>query len=116
MPDDERERIRPAVLACANVQGVHDLRTDYAGDRTFVEFHLELDGQFTVEKGHIICGQTETTVRRLFPAAVEVTAHLEPAGIDDDRLDDRVASAEGVRRKMTRRPLTCRRDYKFNDS
>jgi hypothetical protein len=27
------------------------------------------------------------------PSIVEVIAHLEPAGINDERLDDRVASA-----------------------
>jgi cation diffusion facilitator family transporter len=94
LPDKERARIRLAVLACENVQGVHDLRTRYAGDRTFVEYHLEVDGRFTVERGHAICDASEAAVRRLFPAMVEVTAHLEPAGIDDERLDDRVASPD----------------------
>jgi cation diffusion facilitator family transporter len=94
LPDEERDRIRGAALACPNVLGVHDLRTRHAGDRTFVEFHLEVDGRFTVERGHTICDESEAAVRRLFPATVEVTAHLEPAGINDDRLDDRVASAQ----------------------
>ena len=93
LPDIERARISKAVLACADVQGVHDLRTRQAGDRVFIEFHLEVNGHYTVERGHAICDLSEAAVRKLFMETVEVNAHLEPAGIDDDRLDDRVAVA-----------------------
>ncbi len=93
LPDKERGRINEAVLACDEVQGVHDMRTRQAGDRLFIEFHLEVNGNLSVEKGHAICDASEAAVRQLFTETVEVTAHLEPAGIDDDRLDDRVASA-----------------------
>ena len=95
LPADERQRIRDRVLACPGVQGVHDLRTRYSGDRTFVEFHMEVDGQLTIAHGHTVSDAAERAVEALFlPSIVEVTAHLEPAGIDDERLDDRVASAE----------------------
>jgi cation diffusion facilitator family transporter len=92
---EDRERIRDAVLACPEVRGVHDLRTRYAGDRVFVEFHLEVDRHLTIDAGHAIGDAAEASVQRLFPSAVEVTAHLEPAGIKDERLDDRVALARG---------------------
>ena len=73
-----------------DVRAIHDLRTRYAGDRTFVEFHLEVDGALSVDRGHRICEAAETAIRTLLMGTVEVTAHLEPAGIDDDRLDTRV--------------------------
>jgi ferrous-iron efflux pump FieF len=92
LPLKERQRIRDAVTACPDVRGVHDLRTRYSGDRTFVEFHLEVDGHLTIAQGHAISDVAEAAVARLFPSIVEVTAHLEPAGIDDERLDNRVAS------------------------
>jgi ferrous-iron efflux pump FieF len=85
----DRARIEAAVLACDGVQGVHDIRTRNGGDRVFVEFHVEVDGSLTVEKGHTIGDDAEKAVERLFLAA-DVTAHLEPAGIDDERLDDLV--------------------------
>jgi divalent metal cation (Fe/Co/Zn/Cd) transporter len=68
---------------------VHDIRTRNGGDRVFVEFHVEVDGALTVAEGHAIGDRAEKTVQRLFDAA-DVTAHLEPAGIDDERLDDLV--------------------------
>jgi ferrous-iron efflux pump FieF len=86
----ERQRIKVAALACAEVRGLHDLRTRYAGDRTFVEFHLEVDASMSVARGHHICETAEAAIRALVGGTVEVTAHLEPAGIEDDRLDARV--------------------------
>jgi ferrous-iron efflux pump FieF len=87
----EREKIRTTVLACHGVAGIHDIRTRDGGDRVFVEFHVEVDGQLSVDEGHAIGDVAECAVKDLFPAA-DVTAHLEPAGILDDRLDDRVAA------------------------
>jgi ferrous-iron efflux pump FieF len=90
LPTDERQKISDVVRGCAGVRNMHDLRTRYAGDRIFVEFHLEVDGQLTVKQGHAIGDVAEAAVVDLLPGLVEVTAHLEPFGIDDDRLDDRV--------------------------
>jgi divalent metal cation (Fe/Co/Zn/Cd) transporter len=50
---------------------------------------VEVDGSLTVEEGHTIGDNAEKAVRRLFQSA-DVMAHLEPAGIDDERLDDLV--------------------------
>lgn len=86
---DDRQRIRAAALGCPGVRGVHDIRTRNGGDRVFVELHVEVDGQLSVDMGHDIGDAAEAAVRELFPAA-EVLAHLEPAGIDDERLDDLV--------------------------
>lgn len=83
----DRERIRDAVLSCEGVQGVHDIRTRNGGDRVFVEFHVEVEGSLSVDIGHDIGDAAEAAVRRIFQAA-DVTAHLEPAGIVDERLDD----------------------------
>jgi cation diffusion facilitator family transporter len=83
----DRQRIRAAVLGCPGVSGVHDIRTRNGGDRVFVEFHLEVDGHLSVDIGHDIGDVAEAAVRQLFTAA-DVTAHLEPAGIDDERLDN----------------------------
>lgn len=91
LPQPDRERIEAVLLACEGVCGVHDLRTRYSGDRRFIEFHLEVDGETTVEKGHGICDVAEKAVSCLFSSIVEITAHVEPAGIDDDRLDKQIA-------------------------
>jgi ferrous-iron efflux pump FieF len=97
---DARQRIEAAVLACEGVCAIHDLRTRNGGDRVFVEFHLEVDGELTVQQGHAIADRAEQAVANLFPAS-DVTAHTEPAGIQDARLDD-IVSRHVERGKATR--------------
>ena len=91
MPATDRGRIRDTVLSCEGVRNMHDLRTRSAGDRIFVEYHLEVDGRLTVARGHAIGGATEAALAELLPGIVEATAHLEPFGIDDERLDEKVS-------------------------
>jgi ferrous-iron efflux pump FieF len=91
LPSEDRRRIKAAVRGCAGVRDIHDLRTRSSGDRTFVEYHLEVDPGLTVDAGHAIGDATETAVQSLLPGVVEATAHIEPHGIDDPRLDDAVA-------------------------
>jgi ferrous-iron efflux pump FieF len=88
-----RSRIKEAVLACGGVRNIHDLRTRHSGDRTFVEYHLEVDPGLTIAAGHAIGDATETAVQTLLPGVVEATAHIEPYGIKDERLDDAVRRA-----------------------
>jgi cation diffusion facilitator family transporter len=94
LPSEDRARIKAAILACPDVRALHDLRTRYAGDRSFVEFHLEVDGTLTVARGHDIVDQAEAAVVALLPGTVEVIGHMEPSGIIDDRLDAKLAPAQ----------------------
>jgi ferrous-iron efflux pump FieF len=89
LDDADRERIQSAVMSCEGVSAVHDIRTRNGGDRVFVEFHLEVDGGLSVAQGHAIADHAEQAVEHLFPRS-DVTAHVEPAGIADQRLDDLV--------------------------
>ena len=91
LPSEDRRRIKAVVRDCAGVRDVHDLRTRSSGDRTFVEYHLEVDPGLTVDAGHAIGDSTEVAVQNLLPGTVEAIAHVEPHGIDDARIDDAVA-------------------------
>lgn len=90
LPHEQRERIKAAAVACSGIRGVHDLRTRDGGDRVFVEFHLEVDGHVSVHEGHDMVDAAERAVAGLFAKQTEVIGHLEPTGIEDERLDDRV--------------------------
>jgi ferrous-iron efflux pump FieF len=91
LPRENRQRIRKAALACEGARNIHDLRTCLSGDRIFVEYHLEVDGGLTVDHGHAIADATKAAVERLLAGTAEATAHLEPLGIEDDRLDARIS-------------------------
>ncbi len=95
LPREQRERIKAAAVGCAGIRAVHDLRTRDAGDRVFVEFHLEVDGHISVQEGHRMVDTAERTVARLFAKETEVIGHLEPTGIVDERLDERVRRPRG---------------------
>ncbi|WP_309573111.1 cation diffusion facilitator family transporter [Deinococcus sp.] len=56
---------------------VHDLRTRHAGRMTFIEFHLVVPGEMTVEVAHAICDRLEDALRAEM-AEVSVTIHVEP--------------------------------------
>jgi len=95
LPQADRDRIKGAVLDCDGVRGLHDLRTRHAGDRTFVELHLEIDGGLTVDRAHAIARAAEAAIRATLPGAVEATARTEPAGVKGDRLDARIRRTKG---------------------
>jgi len=55
----------------------HDLRTREAGRARFIEFHLVVPSDMTVEESHNICDRIEDTLEDLLPGA-RVTIHVEP--------------------------------------
>ena len=87
-----RQRIEGIVLAHPEVQGLHDLRTRESGNTQFIELHVELDGTMTVNAAHEVTDAIEAELFAAFPDA-EVILHQEPAGLDDPRLDHRIAGA-----------------------
>ena len=89
LPEHERRAIENIVLAHPRVKGMHDLRTRSSGVQSFIEFHLEIDGIMPLKAAHDITEEIEVLLYRAFPTA-EVLIHQEPAGLDDDRLDDRL--------------------------
>lgn len=83
LPEEELETIR----SCLNQyeqMGVHHhaLRTRQAGSRSFISFHIQVPGRWSVQKGHDLLEGIETDLRRALPSATIFT-HIEP--IEDPR-------------------------------
>lgn len=55
----------------------HDLRTRLAGRLTFVDFHLVVPGEMSVDAAHDICDRIEQAIGKSLPGA-RVTIHVEP--------------------------------------
>ena len=81
LPFDENERVL-AVLNRYRAQGIdfHALRTRESGARRFVELHLLVPGDWTIQKGHELAEQLEGEIRQALPLTTVLT-HLEP--LDD---------------------------------
>jgi cation diffusion facilitator family transporter len=60
----------------------HALRTRQAGARSFISFHIQVPGGWSVQRGHDILEAIEAQVRELVPNATVFT-HLEP--VEDPR-------------------------------
>ncbi|MEO0394134.1 MAG: cation diffusion facilitator family transporter [Pseudomonadota bacterium] len=89
LPKDVRQRIIEIVTAHAQADDLHDLRTRTDGTTLFIEFHLEMDGAMTIAAAHKVTDALEADLFTAFPNA-EIIIHQEPAGIDDERLDQRL--------------------------
>ena len=82
IPDADRERIQQIVLVQPGVLGMHDLRTRSSGTQVFIQLHLELNGELTLNETHKIADHVEQEVGRAFPNA-EVIVHEDPEGVDE---------------------------------
>ena len=93
LPRDKRLRIRKLALDHPAAHGVHDLRTRRAGGDVFIELHLELAGHLPLDRAHDIAHEVEERIREAFPDA-DIIVHQEPAGLEDERLDHKIAAVE----------------------
>ena len=84
LPDADREHIRELALACPGVLGVHDMRTRASGPNQFIQFHLELKGEASLDEAHAIVVAVEEAVESVFPNA-EVLIHPDPENVVEDR-------------------------------
>ena len=82
LPDAARTRIRELALAHPEARAVHDMRTRAAGNASFIQFHLELDGDLTLNRAHVIADEIEASIRAEFPGA-EIIIHEDPAGLEE---------------------------------
>ena len=84
LPDAARRRIRDIALAHPEVRELHDLRTRSSGSATFIQFHLELEGDMPLMRAHAVSDQVEDAILVAFPGA-EVIIHQDPAGLPEHR-------------------------------
>jgi len=59
------------------------------GGHYFIDMHIEVDPQMTVEKAHNIAHDVKDRLRQKFPQIQDVLIHIEPAGQGNTRIDDR---------------------------
>ncbi len=79
----------------SGVLGCHDVRTRGSHSEVYVDLHIQVDSQSTVEDGHAVAEEVERVVCRSFPAVVDVIVHLEP--LDAYQLDKTIAEMEAGR-------------------
>jgi len=81
LPDEARARIKAITLANPLVQDLHDLKTRESGLTTFIQLHLEMDGELTLQRAHAAAVEVHQALQAEFPQA-EIIIHEDPAGWD----------------------------------
>lgn len=89
LSEEDRHTIEVLARSHPKTKAVHDIRTRFSGYKTFIEFHLEVDGKLSIKAAHDVTEDIEKEIYKLFPDA-DVVIHQEPYGIKDYRIDDEV--------------------------
>ena len=79
---DQRERFLAAARKYPELEGLHDLRTRTSGTHNFVQFHVWVPADWTVQEAHDRMDRIEQELEKKFPAT-EILIHLDPEGHTD---------------------------------
>src|SRR6185369_6333479 len=81
-PEDERQQFLKAFAAFPELAGLHDLRTRKSGTLRFVQFHVWVPADWTVQKAHDRLDRAEELLQERFPGT-EILIHVDPEGQTD---------------------------------
>lgn len=81
--DEDRQKIINIISKYDNVLGVHDIKTRYAGNKPFIQFHIELAENMKLVDAHKISDQITDDINKVFEGA-EIIIHQDPFGYDGD--------------------------------
>ncbi len=85
-PEEERQRFLDAAAGYDELRGLHDLRTRKSGTLRFVQFHVWVPAQWTVQEAHDRLDHVEEQLQQRFPDT-EILIHVDPEGqIDRETL------------------------------
>ena len=84
LSDQDRRRIYDLAVSHPEVRNMHDIRTRLSGQNQFIQLHLEMDGEISLNEAHAISEQVMDRVESAFPNA-EVIIHEDPEGADEAR-------------------------------
>lgn len=78
-PPEDKLKVLDIVRSHNGAKGVHELKTRYAGNKPFIQFHLEMDASLSLRAAHDIAEEIVDAIVKEFPLA-EVIIHQDPEG------------------------------------
>ena len=85
-PERERQQFLDAAAEYDELRGLHDLRTRKSGTLRFVQFHVWVPPDWTVQEAHDRLDRAEEQLQKRFPGT-EILIHVDPEGqIDRETL------------------------------
>jgi len=85
LPKAEEDAIRSSIMEhSGQLVGFHELRTRKAGNQRFIEFHLVMPKNVSVEEAHRVCDQIEQDIENRLQHT-SITIHVEPCSTECDQ-------------------------------
>lgn len=84
-PEKDKNKVLEVIkkyIKNGEIFSIHDLKTRRAGEKYFIQFHIELDGGMKLSETHKITEKIEHEVLDVFPES-EIIIHQDPVGIDE---------------------------------
>jgi ferrous-iron efflux pump FieF len=81
-PEEERQEFLATASRYPELSGLHDLRTRKSGTLRFVQFHVWVPAQWTVQEAHDRLDRVEEDLQERFPGT-EILIHVDPEGQTD---------------------------------
>ena len=81
-PEAERQEFLDAAAEHDELRGLHDLRTRKSGTVRFVQFHVWVPPEWTVQEAHDRLDVVEEKLQQRFPGT-EILIHVDPEGQTD---------------------------------
>jgi cation diffusion facilitator family transporter len=78
----DKDKVLQVLSNNAQILGVHDLKTRRAGDKAFIQMHIDLEASISLIDAHKISQDIETKLLEIFPNG-EVIIHQDPIGHDE---------------------------------
>jgi divalent metal cation (Fe/Co/Zn/Cd) transporter len=85
LPQAEEDEIRACIMRYNyRMVAFHDLRTRKAGSYRYIDLHLVMPKNESVEEAHRMCDRLEKDIMNKLPRA-HITIHVEPCATECDR-------------------------------
>ncbi len=107
LPPEEERTIQERVQSFSpRVRGYHGLRTRKSGSERFIDLHLQLDANMSVEQSHDLAEEVSRAIREYYSES-NVTVHVEPCnGNCTQKCLEGCLLGEGERKEVRRRYRT----------
>lgn len=82
-PQEDKDKIIAIVREFKEARGIHELKTRYAAEKPFIQFHLEMEATLSLRVAHDIAETIASKIVKEFPSA-EVIIHQDPEGEEEN--------------------------------
>jgi ferrous-iron efflux pump FieF len=77
LSDEDREKIKSIAIGHPGVSSLHELRTRASGKDIFIQTHLDMNGEISLNEAHRIGDEVEAELQAAFPNA-DILIHQDP--------------------------------------